>query len=87
MAPAILTDVDWTETRCDFARSDEMNVHQFIITQLLLSTILPFILPFICLAAPLYKLTRFKMESNLEHPTASLLKNVLGLGWSYVLLW
>lgn len=83
MVPAILTDVDWTETRCDFARSDELSPQQFVVTQLLLATILPFVLPFVCLLAPLYKLTRFKMEPNLDPSSSSLLKTVLGLTWTY----
>ena len=58
MAPAVITDLDITGEGCDFARTEEsMSQQQFLALQILLSTVLPYMIPFLVMAYPIWDLS------------------------------
>ena len=62
MVPAIFTDVDETGARCDFTHTDAMNLKAFLAAQIILSTVLPYIIPFAAITYPLVKLSKSMLD-------------------------
>ena len=62
MVPAIFTDVDEKWERCDFTHTDAMNLKAFLVAQIILSTVLPYLIPFVAIAYPLIKLSKLMLE-------------------------
>merc|ERR1711981_554754 len=86
MVPAIFTDVDNKWARCDFTHTDtEMNVNAFLAAQIILSTILPYILPFVCLIYPLIKLSKFMMTIEDGYIRSCTLRTVIVV-WTHIAL-
>ena len=86
MVPAIFTDVDNKWARCDFTHTDtEMNVNAFLAAQIILSTILPYIIPFICLLYPLIKLSKFMMTIEDGYIRSCTLRTVIVV-WTHIAL-
>ncbi len=89
MLPAIYTDTDFTGTRCDFSRSDSWddseNDKGFLVAQILLSTLCPYLIPFATLAYPLVKLSGRFLDMTSD-PIRFRTRNVLLLAWSHIFL-
>ena len=62
MVPAIFTDVDEKFERCDFTHTDAMNLKTFLVVQIFLSTVLPYIIPFVAITYPLIKLSKLMLD-------------------------
>ena len=85
MVPAIYTDVDDKLERCDFARTDSINLKGFLATQIFLSTILPYIIPFLAIIYPLFKLSKAMLDIEDETMKECTIRSVLVV-WSHIAL-
>ena len=85
MIPAIFTDVNPKWNRCDFAQSQALSPKWFTTVQVLLSTLIPYIIPFILLLYPLIYLT--KVLSDVDDPgVKNSTKIIVVVGWTYITL-
>ena len=74
-------------TRCDFARSEELSLGQFLAGQIVLSTLLPYVLPFLCLLYPLFSLCRALLEMEDEgNGVRAVVRNAVVVAGSHVVL-
>lgn len=66
-------------------RQDNENEPSFIASQIILSTLLPYVIPFLGLAYPLYRMTRSLADLENEQLTVSV-KTILTIVWSHIIL-
>ena len=85
MVPAIFTDVDDTWERCDFTHTSSMNLKAFLIMQILLSTILPYLIPFIAIMYPLVKLSKSMLDIEESNARNCTIRSVLVV-WTHIVL-
>ena len=85
MVPAIFTDVDDKWERCDFTHTDSMNLKAFLGAQIILSTVLPYIIPFIGIMYPLAKLTKYMLDIDDGNLRSCTLRSVLVV-WTHIVL-
>lgn len=85
MVPAIFTDVDDKLERCDFTHTDSMNLNAFLAAQIILSTILPYIVPFVGIMYPLIKLSKSMLDIEDGHVRSCTLRSVIVV-WTHVAL-
>lgn len=67
MVPAIYTDADEEEGRCDFAQIGK-DSSVFEVLQTVLSAVIPYLIPYIILWYPIFRLT--KVIGDVEDPAA-----------------
>ena len=83
MIPAMLTDVDFSEMTCDFAKAEGMSAQAFMVLQIFLSTLMPYWFPFLLMLTPLIWLTRRMVVVN-EEPNKSTVKNIVIIVWTHI---
>ena len=85
MVPAIFTDVDDKWERCDFTHTTSISLKSFLATQIMLSTILPYIIPFLGIIYPLVRLTKSMLDIEDESVRSCTLRSVIVV-WSHIAL-
>lgn len=85
MVPAINTDVSPSFTRCDFSKTDAESDSSYLVSQMFLSTILPYLVPFLCLLYPMHQLTSIVSEID-DHQIRNDVQTILIVVWSHIVL-
>ena len=83
MVPAIYTDVDDKWERCDFTHTESANLRGFLAAQIFLSTVLPYIVPFLALIYPLIKLSKSMLDIEEENMRDCTIRSVLVV-WTHI---